>query len=105
MPEAGAATPASRMTLPGQLIHASTVAADLNGFSAVTRSGRHEPDGIVAVPVVVPVHESRHPQAGFVLAAEGPVTFREVDTPWLPLRRPAVTFRKVVTPWLPLRRP
>lgn len=58
--------------MAGQLIHAGTVAADLNGLSAVTLSGRHEPDAAVAALVVVPVHESRHPQAGFFLAAKGP---------------------------------
>ena len=45
---------------------------ELNGFSAVSLSRRHEPDAAVTVLVVVPVHESRQPQACFVLAAEGP---------------------------------
>ena len=46
---------------------------ELNDFSAVSLSRRHEPDAAGAVLVVVPVHESRHPQACFVLAAEGPL--------------------------------
>jgi hypothetical protein len=55
------------MSLPGQRIHAGTVAAEFNGLSAVTLNGRHEPDAAVAVQLVVPVHESRYPQAGFFL--------------------------------------
>ena len=49
------------MTLMGLLIDAVTVAADRNDFSAVTLRWRHEPDAAVAVPVVVPGHESHHP--------------------------------------------
>ena len=46
---------------------------ELNGFSAVSLSRHHELDAAVKVLMVVPVHESRHPQACFVLAAEGPL--------------------------------
>ena len=59
------------MSLAGLLIDTGTVPADTTGLTAVALIRRHEPDGAVAVPMVVPVHEFRHPAAGFFLAAEG----------------------------------
>lgn len=58
------------MTLTRLLIDAATVAADRNGFSAVALGWRHELDTAVAVPVVVPAHECRHPGASLLDALE-----------------------------------
>ena len=52
-------------------LNGKTFDDELNGFSAVSLSRRHEQDAAVTVLVVVPVHESRNPKACFVLAAEG----------------------------------
>jgi hypothetical protein len=60
------------MTLTGQLIHPGTVAADLNGFSAVTLRGVTNRMPLWRCWWFVPVHESRHLQEGFALAGEGP---------------------------------
>jgi hypothetical protein len=68
MPTASASTPAEWMTLTGQLVDAGTVAADLNGLSAVALRWRHEPDTAVAVLIVVPAHKCCHPAAGACLA-------------------------------------
>ena len=57
MPTAGGSTPAEWMTLTGQLVDAGPVAADFNGFSAVTLRWRHEPDAAVPVLIVVPAHK------------------------------------------------
>jgi len=42
--------------------------ADLNGLTAVALVGFHEFDTAMAVPVVVPVRNWRHPLAGFIFA-------------------------------------
>ena len=55
MPTAGGSTPAEWMTLTGQFVDAGTVAADLNGFSAVALRWRHEPDAAVAIPAPFPL--------------------------------------------------
>jgi hypothetical protein len=55
MPKAGGATPAEWMTFTGQLVDAGTVAAALNGFSAVALRWRHEPDAAVAIPAPYPL--------------------------------------------------
>lgn len=64
-PTAVAEGPTSRMTLAAQLIHAGTVAADLNRFSAVTLSGSHEPDtggaGFCTSPRIPPPHRKALP--------------------------------------------
>ena len=60
------------MLLAGLLVDKSAVTTEFNGLTAVPLIRRHEPDGAVAVPVVVPVHECHHPGAGLFLAAEGP---------------------------------
>jgi len=48
---------------------------DVNGLATVALVGRHELDAAVAVPVVVPIHERRYPQACLFHAGEWP--------PWL----------------------
>jgi hypothetical protein len=57
------------LPLAGLLVDAGTVAADFLELAAVTLIRRHELDGAVAVPVVVPVHERRHPLACLVFIA------------------------------------
>ena len=54
------------------LVDIGSLLADCVGSPAMTLMGRHEFDGAVAVPVVVPVHKGRHPIAGLVLAGKGP---------------------------------
>lgn len=58
------------MSLASLFVDIDPVIADLIGLAAMPLGGRHEPDSAVAVIVVVPVHECRHPEAGVVLAAE-----------------------------------
>ncbi len=58
------------MPLAGQLVDDSTVPADFQGLAAVALIWRDELDAAVAVLVVVPVDERRHPQAGLLSAAE-----------------------------------
>ena len=60
------------MELTSLLVDDSTVPADLQGLAAVALVGRHELDTAVAVPLVVPLHERRHPQAGFLSAGKRP---------------------------------
>ena len=60
------------MPLTGLFVQLGSLAADLNGFSAVALIGRHEPDAAVAVLVVVPVDECTGPGAGLFHAAEWP---------------------------------
>ena len=60
------------MSLAGLLVDKSAVTTEFIGLTAVALIRRHEPDGTVAVPVVVPVHECTGPAAGLFLAAEGP---------------------------------
>ncbi len=43
------------------LVDDSTVPVELHGLTAVALLGRDELDAAVAVPVVVPVDERRHP--------------------------------------------
>jgi hypothetical protein len=52
------------MSLTRLLIDDSTVPADLHGLTAVALLLRDELDTAVAVPMVVPVDERRHLQAG-----------------------------------------
>jgi len=59
------------MSLASLFVDTGPVTTDLVGLAAVALVGRHEPDGAVAVVVVVPVHECRHPQASLFLTAEG----------------------------------
>ncbi len=58
------------MPLPGFFVDNSSVPADFHRLAAVALMRRHELDAAVAVPVVVPVHKRRHPQAGFLSAGE-----------------------------------
>ena len=58
--------------MTGLLVDAGTGTADGSGFSAVSLGWRHEPDAAVAVLVVVPADERRHPDAGLLDAAERP---------------------------------
>ena len=60
------------MSLTRLLVDDNTVPADLHGLTAVALLGRDEFDAAVAVPVVVPVDERRHPLAGFLRAGKGP---------------------------------
>jgi hypothetical protein len=60
------------MPLPGLLVDDTPVPADLLGLAAVALVGRHELDAAVTMPVVVPVDERGHPQAGFLNAGEWP---------------------------------
>ncbi len=60
------------MLLTGLLVDDSTLPADLHGLAAVSLVGRDEFDPAVAVPMVVPVDERDHPQAGFLRAVKGP---------------------------------
>jgi len=50
----------------------STVAADLDGLTAVTLVLRHELDAAVAMPVVLPVDECGDPRAAHILAGKRP---------------------------------
>ena len=70
-PAAGAAAPAEGVPLASLLVDTGAVTTEFNGLTAVALIRRHEPDGTVAVPVVVPVHECTGPAAGLLLAAEG----------------------------------
>ena len=72
MPAAGCAGPAAGVPLAGLLIDLGTMPADRCGSSAVALIRRHEPDGAVAVPMVVPVHKCAGPTEGLLQAAEGP---------------------------------
>ncbi len=58
--------------LTGLLVDTGAVMADFIDLAAVALIRRHEPDTAVAVLVVVPIHECRHPGAGVVLAPEWP---------------------------------
>ncbi len=69
---AGAVAPTSGVLLASLLVDNSAVTTEFNGLTAVAPIRRHEPDGAVAVPVVVPVHECADPAASLCLAAEGP---------------------------------
>jgi hypothetical protein len=60
------------MPLTGMLVDVDTRQADGIRLTAVALIGRHEPDAAVVMLIVVPTHECRHPEAGFVLAAEWP---------------------------------
>ncbi len=60
------------MPLPGLFLDDRPPLADHSSLSAVVLVWRHEFDAAVAVPVVVPVDERRHPQAGFLRAGKGP---------------------------------
>jgi hypothetical protein len=60
------------MSLSGLLVDPGTMAADRMGLSAVALRWRDEPDAAVAVLLVVPAHECRHPGAGFIHAGEWP---------------------------------
>ena len=55
MPTACGSSPAEWMKLTGRLVDAGTMAADLNGFSAVALRWRHEPDAAVAIPAPFPL--------------------------------------------------
>ena len=73
------------------------MAADLNRITVVTLDGRHELDAAVAVLVVVPVDERRHPLTGLVFGGKWLAgVFRPI------LHRPEQRFRvRVVVgdPW------
>ena len=56
----------------GLLVDIGSLLTDCGGGSAVALMGRDEFDAAVAVPVVVPIHKSRHPLAGFVFSGEWP---------------------------------
>ena len=56
--------------LSGSLIDASSIAADPYGLATATLVGRHEFDAAVAVLVVVPVDERRHPLRGLVFGGK-----------------------------------
>jgi hypothetical protein len=60
------------VSLAGLLVDKSAVTTEFNGLTAVALIRRHEPDGTMAVPVVVLVHECTGPAAGRLLPAEGP---------------------------------
>jgi len=60
------------MFLPGLLVDLGTPLADFDGMAAMALLGRHELDAAVTVLVVIPIHERRHPLAGFRLAAKWP---------------------------------
>ena len=60
------------MGLAGLLVDMGSLPADCCGGTAMALMGRDEFDGAVAVPVVVPIHKSRHPLAGLVFAGELP---------------------------------
>jgi hypothetical protein len=60
----------AEMLLSGLLVHVGTLSADGVGLTAVKMIRLDEPDSAVAVPVVVPVHECRHPAAGHLHAEE-----------------------------------
>ena len=60
------------MALRYLLVDAATVVADGNGFPALALGWRHKSDAAVAVPIVVPAHERRHPDAGLLHAGEWP---------------------------------
>jgi len=72
MPTVSAAAPATWMPLTCSVVDLGPVTTDRDGLATVALSRRHEPDGAVVVPVVVPVHECRHPGAGLFIAEEGP---------------------------------
>ncbi len=59
------------MSLTRLLVDDSMVPADLHGLTAVALLGRDELDASVAVPVVVPVDERRHPQALLLSTGKG----------------------------------
>ncbi len=85
------------MPQAGLFVDDSPVPADLHRSAVMTLVWRHEFDAAVAVPVVVPVDERRHPLAGFFRAGKGPArVVRPVS------RRPEQGFRvRVVVrhPW------
>ncbi len=56
------------MPQAGLFVDDSPVSADFHGLATVALVGRHEFDTAVAVRLVVPVDERRHPQAGFLSA-------------------------------------
>ena len=56
----------------GLLVDIGSLLTDCGGGSAVALMGRDEFDAAVAVPVVVPIHKSRHPLAYLVFAGERP---------------------------------
>lgn len=57
MPAAGGAAPVAGVPLADLLLNAGPVAADLLGMAAVMLIRRHEPEGVLAVLVFVPVNE------------------------------------------------
>ena len=61
MPTANAAAPTTRVQLAGLFVDLSPLASNGDSLAAMSLRWRHEPDGAVEVPVVVPVHESHHP--------------------------------------------
>jgi hypothetical protein len=60
------------MTLAGLLIDLRALVADGSSLAAVALLGGDEPDGAVAVPMDVPVHECSCPLAGFFFAGKRP---------------------------------
>ncbi len=60
------------MLFPSLFVDPCTITTDSLYLSAVPLLSRHKSDPTVAVPMVVPVHECRHPAAGFLNALEGP---------------------------------
>ena len=58
------------MSLASLLVDDSAVATDLNRITVVTLDGRHELDAAVAVLVVVPIDERRHPLTGLVFGGK-----------------------------------
>jgi len=59
------------MPLAGLFVDDSPVSADFQGLADVALVGRDELDAAVAVTVVLPVDERRHPQAGHLSAVNG----------------------------------
>lgn len=60
------------MSLARLLVDDRSVPTDRHRLAAVALLGRHELDAALAVPVVVPVDERRHPYAGFLRTGKGP---------------------------------
>jgi hypothetical protein len=71
IPAARAAALTAGVSLACPLDDKSAVTTEFNGLTAVPLIRRHEPDGTVAVPLVVPVHKRTVPSAGLFLAREG----------------------------------
>ena len=80
MPAAGASAPPSWIGPMGLLVDIGSLLTDCGGGSAVALMGRDEFDAAVAVPVVVPIHKSRHPLAGFVFSGEYPFRGRDCSS-------------------------